>query len=519
MKKLLIILLLASSGFAADTLHIVLDDSTNVWDTYNKISGGSASNQGVLTTVQVSCSSSVERHGFIYCDVRDTMISVGGADAMNSVIVSALLNLHSNGGGSGGVFVAPCTTRWHGGELGAVGHRWVDWLHIGWDDTEPYWTPGPSAAMLIDSATVWPGGGGGRYDHGTPVDTLHWNNTAGGGGVLVPQDYNVTSIIQDQLDTANHVFGFYLGGDVEGDSAKSVAFISSEDITGNYGYNPTLDVYFIPPPTAPADIAISVLNCGVAEISYDDSSNTDSVEIWDNGSKVATVAVGVNTYNDSTTAGPHVYRLVSWNIAGADTSAGDTVTVVGCDAYTDPVITSVTSEACSLVTIVWTADATTTWSFIYQNFTLVDSTEGAIREYTDTVLVLGTTCFMIWTVSATDTSNLSECEEITLGVPSVVTGLIATADEDSVYLDWSAVADTDSYYVYVNEVEEARTDLTAYSYFPDDDSTYSFTVSAVNDCGEGAASAAISRAAVLTAKFPWDNSTGPWGSSKTKWNN
>jgi hypothetical protein len=83
-------------------------------------------------------------------------------------------------------------------------------------------------------------------------------------------------------------------------------------------------------------------------------------------------------------------------------------------------------------------------------------------------------------------------------VPAQVTGVLTASDGTYIYLSWTAVADADSYCVYVDDSAVDTLTAVTFTYLPGDVVAHDFEISAYSDCGEGAKSAVVSRRATAS---------------------
>ena len=745
----LIALLLAASAWGADSIKVSLVDSTTIQDALAKQNDPSANFGGYYATAVAGNAGTSGRNIYVWADLSATP---AGAYITYGEYKFYVHNAYSANEDSLYLIYSPLTVTWCEGNRGGGNvDSMVCWYYRGFDNV---------GTRSVDGST-WPiasydwADGGAK---GTAFDTVNAGGATTGDSVIAV----VTEGLQGLFAGDNYGFVIFgmatTGSDVWCDSV--VYYRTSEDATAGTGVRPVLDYWFIPLPSTPTALAVDTSNCAVAVLSWSDSTDADSIFVLRDGEPIDTIAIGVETYTDSSASGSYTWSLIAKNIAGiSDTTAEATGTIAGCytvywntdgilpstaierytairdsvDAllaanptwtldtlglatndsviyavviategwnktamfdgaihgneeetaygclgllnwlsanpdtfprirkvvipvanpegmnanrryvmritgldtiYTDlnrnfpvgwnvdngwgltnpgpsaaseaetqammsagteyspdiyrnghtnnswlsvadssywwettdvydsldangfdttssatkvipgggfamayfdsigakgyvheygtnanaeeinrgicvdiklleklqfiPVIDTVTALACSLVTITWTEEDSTTSLCILLDADSLDTVEDSVFSYTDTVDGVGTYTYSLIAYSATDTSDTSGTYAITLAVPDSVTGLAASIvsiveGELSIRLDWTAVAGADSYYVYVNEVFDSATVETFMTYTPGDDSTYAFTVSAVNECGEGTASATVSR--------------------------
>lgn len=155
------------------------------------------------------------------------------------------------------------------------------------------------------------------------------------------------------------------------------------------------------------------------------------------------------------------------------------------------------------VSLTWSTVSGATGYKVYRGGSLVASPTSA--SYTDTGLTNGTqysyTVSAVNAVGESSQSSAVTATPVAPSLPSVPTGLAATPGDTQVALTWNAVSGATSYKLYrggslINSPTATNYTNTGLT----NDTTYSYTVSAVNGAGESAQSSAVNATPVAAAQ-------------------
>lgn len=469
----LLISLLLCVGVSHSTQTMVFTGTDSLKDAGMRGAADSLKNLGGVTTYFLS--STAERGGLLWVNVV-AHVSAG------SKIDSAKVSL----------------------KLASAVNSWCNLVSYQIDED---WVEGTAANAYQYGSCSWKRTGIGTGVCGTTLPDSNW--ATAGGSFSVPYDtvyidstFNisttrltiyVTTQIQTLLDGTSYGIGFR----TTPESPGYINPICSEETTVPANV-PIVTVYFTALADPPTALSVDTTDCERAVLVWTeaDSIKGGDTYIVRDGTTIDSVGAGTVTYTDSAAVGSHTWGLMTRNPAGlSDTSTTVTKTIISCyDGLDAPVITLLTATGCHYITIEWTEGADTDSIWVYRDAVLIDSLAAGVLAYTDTLDTLGTYCYILIATNEVDETSGDCVNEITVDVPAQVTGFTAVADGDTVRMSWTAVAGATGYYWYLDDVamEGVSPAVTTKAYAPGDLVSHSYKVSALNDCGEGTASTAVS---------------------------
>ncbi len=262
--------------------------------------------------------------------------------------------------------------------------------------------------------------------------------------------------------------------------------VRAKNNDGSSSYSSTQSITTIP--STPTGVIASATDNTVT-ISWSAVSGATSYDVSVNGD-VRNTASTSYTYTGLSSGTTYSYAIRAKNSSGfsAYSSAQSIVTPSTFSGISIP--SNVTASATS-------NSVTVTWSGVSGATSYDVSVNGDIRNttstsYTYTGLSAGTAySYAVRAKNNNDSSSYSTSQSITT-IPSVPTGVIATASSNSVTVSWSAVSGASSYDVSVNG-DVRSTNGTSYTYTGlTSGTTYSYAVKAKNSSGFSAYSPAQS---------------------------
>ena len=246
---------------------------------------------------------------------------------------------------------------------------------------------------------------------------------------------------------------------------------------------------------APTITSVSPVTTSGGTVNWVAVSGATGYTIYANGTSLTSVGGGVTTYTDaSRTPGTYVSYTLAVTTASGPSAQSAPVALVTTPTTPTAALTTATGT-----TLSWTGQtAGTTWA-VYNSGVLVSSGvaiggSGTTPTATLTGLASGTTYSftVVGTQTATATASAASGTRSVLTIPAAPTGLAASVvTATTTTLSWTAVTGAASYKVYKNGTlvgtatsPDVITALTA-------NTTYVWTVSAVDATGESAPSSAL----------------------------
>jgi len=246
------------------------------------------------------------------------------------------------------------------------------------------------------------------------------------------------------------------------------------------------------PPANPSGCLASDDLCDKVQFTWTDNSDNESgFIIYRAGSALDTVGVDVTSYDDltATPGQTYSYGVSAYNDCGESSQCNDNGTrQAPPDAPSDCVASD---DLCDKVQFTWTDNSgDETGFYIYRDAAKLDSVGAGVTTYDDATATPGQT--YSYGVSAyNDCGESSQCTDdgTRIAAPAAPSACAATDDLcDKVQFTWTDNSgDETGFYIYRDaaKLDSVGADVTSYDDLPaTPGQTYTYGVSAYNDCGE-----------------------------------
>lgn len=272
------------------------------------------------------------------------------------------------------------------------------------------------------------------------------------------------------------------------------------------------------PPTVPANVVATAINCTNVSVSWSASTDTGSgvhqYNVYRNANLISIVAAPATTFIDTSVSAAtgYAYTVSATDVAGNTSalSGHSSVVTPNCGDTTPPTVpTGVTASAasCSQVNVSWAGSSDSGSGVkqynVYRNGGLLTTVSATTTSFPDTTVAASS--LYNYTVSATDNAGNTSAQSTAAGVttpacgdttpPTVPTGVSATAPSCSqVNVSWTGSTDSGSgvrqYNIYRNGglLTTVAAGTTSFSDNSVAASTaYSYAVSATDNSGNTSA--------------------------------
>ena len=346
-------------------------------------------------------------------------------------------------------------------------------------------TPENFAASLVDDNSV----------------SLTWDESDNATGYRI---YRNGSIIADKSESSH----------IDQDLAYDQVYTYKVSAYNSYGESSPTEEASISTlllPDTPANFTAIPGDQSVS-LSWQQVSNATSYLIYRDSQEIAEVEQGSDSYTDSASEANAIsndtaysYQISAVNTAGESELSAEVVVIPTAKPSAPTNFSVLPKDAQAELS--WDAVANATGYKLYRNNSLHEDFNFDVTEHTDDGLINNQVySYRLSAYNFSGESALTEAITVTpIGAPATPSQLTATAGDQQVSLQWSASSNASGYYIYKDQQLIHTADASASTYTDanvDNDTTYSYQISAFNSSGESQLSDAVSATPRAKPPFP-----------------